>query len=151
MKKGLRAAVLSGLLAVTGLPAAHCLAARPCGDFLALSGNKAQGLDFMACHEVERPPVKALEAKYRVEGSAAERVENFLHRETGMPLLTFVCCGWESGAEQGEIHLAGSADDPGGTDCAVSMHSAEALETCRELWEYIPWFYITVTCYTEEP
>ena len=56
-------------------------------------GEKPKELEFIACKEGEGQLI--VEARYRVAGKEAGKVEQYLIKKYGVGKLKFYCCGWE--------------------------------------------------------
>ncbi len=115
--------------------------AKKCGDILTQFGTKPEQLEFMNCDVVDLPQI-ALSARYRVPGSQASIVEDFLKKKYGMNALHFACCGWEP-----EWKL--EAQGPGhftipGRYFSITLSSDETGITDRARWSEIPYFYVVV-------
>ncbi len=73
-----------------------------CGDLFMKYGEKPKELEFTMCKEGEGQLI--LEAKYRVSGKEAEKVEQYLIKKYGLGKLKFICCGWEpENGKRGQI------------------------------------------------
>ncbi|GHV52896.1 DUF4952 domain-containing protein [Deltaproteobacteria bacterium] len=125
-------------------PGAPKAGAADCGDFLAAVGHKPEGLEFLGCEKGANAQLAVLRARYRVRGTDAARVEEYLAFYSGMPRLRFACCGWEND-RSGHGRL-GKAEE-----YAENMHSEETLYSHREEWILVPWFYVIAEFFLEDP
>jgi hypothetical protein len=112
-----------------------------CGDFLSSAGHKPDTLEFIGCEEGVGFGLALLRARYQVRGSDAASVEEYLVRLAGIQPLRFHCCGWEAGGGPGGFDIRGNV-------YTVWMTSGETLE---KEWGLIPWFYVDVELYLEDP
>lgn len=155
---------LCGLLALTGHAAAGTQAAdealaeweaygrgdglaRPdtlCQDFLQSLGRKPANVEYLGCEQDDASYLRPMTAHYRVSGASAEAVEAYLHQAFGMPTLTYVCCGWSSGAPY--VWRAGA--DAVGYDIGMGV---ETVRYPREQWAQIPAFEIRVGVVRSSP
>lgn len=125
-----------------------------CGDFLAQTGKKPPGLEFISCGTTQEFNLKVLSAEYRVPGGQAEAVEEFFMKEAGMGPLVFLCCGWEiKGYQPGYIEHNQKWTDPDiEKRYVIRMGSGETFHYPRELWaEKMDWFYVEAILYLESP
>ncbi|MDR0439475.1 MAG: DUF4952 domain-containing protein, partial [Candidatus Accumulibacter sp.] len=83
---------------------------------------------------------------YRVRGTDAAMAEEYFVFHSGMPRLRFACCGWENAHGGYGILTKEDAEE-----YVVSMCSEESLYSSRSEWFLIPWFYVTVEFFLEEP
>jgi len=68
-------------------------------------GEKPKELEFTVCKEGEGQLI--LEAKYRISGKDAEKVEQYLIEKYDLGKLKFICYGWETeNGKSGEIKNA---------------------------------------------
>lgn len=119
-----------------------------CADFLAKVGKKPPSLEFLECRKVVAYGLAALESNYRVKGADAVASEAYLVKISHIPRLRFICCGWDSfpigsspKSRYGDLKMDGR-------EYEISMSSEETLE---KRWKEIPFFYVRVTVYLEEP
>lgn len=117
---------------------------RQCGDFLAEFSKKPKHIIFLDCQETNDAQIKVLKASYKVSGKDAAETEAYLQRYFQMPKLSFVCCGWETGRDQGKYK------NDQGFDYQIYMFSEETLINDRNDWGKIPFFYISVILPLEE-
>lgn len=124
-----------------------------CEDFLAKLGDKPEELEFSGCKKYQKFSREALESRYTVTGKDAASVERFLQQKFQMPELRFLCCGWEQvrRIENTNSPGYGSFRDSRGYKYQVTMFSQETLITERSDWHNIPFFYVDVTLYLEQP
>jgi len=125
-----------------------------CPEVLAEFDRFPKSLELIECKPVKSAQLRALEARYRVEGDRATAVEKFLHREYDLPSLRFICCGWSSmtRTENGQFPRGHAIyKDADANYYEIRMMSAETLIVDRQKWLEIPWFYVTVTALLEEP
>ncbi|HBE58733.1 MAG TPA: DUF4952 domain-containing protein [Cyanobacteria bacterium UBA11149] len=124
-----------------------------CEDFLAKLGNKPEELEFAGCKKYKKFSLEALEARYKVTGKDAPKVERFLQQKFQMSELRFLCCGWEPvrRIENTNSPGYGSFRDSRGYEYEVSMFSQETLIDERQDWQNIPFLYVDVTLYLEQP
>lgn len=150
------------LLCIFLLSAAQTAFAREspvCGDFLALAGKNPASLEFLECKPAHEAQLRVLVAKYRVRGRDAAEMERHFRRTTGMGPLSFNCCFWEpvprKGVRYGQLaHTRakeGTSEWLGLTHYEIAMISEETLHSSRDEWLLIPWFYVTVTRFLDEP
>ena len=122
---------------------------RACGDFAAAWDEKPEKMHFVGCEKIAPAPGEGLRATYRVDGSDAAGVEEFLQREFGLPSLIFLCCYWTtSGLRQqpAQYYIRETK-----THVSISMHSEEAVRlrpgelaiAGREDWHQLQ-FYVYV-------
>ncbi|HLP91081.1 MAG TPA: DUF4952 domain-containing protein [Nostocaceae cyanobacterium] len=124
-----------------------------CKDFLLEFGDKPQELEFLECKNSKNVGLDALEARYRVSGKDAAKVESLLQQKFQMSKLKFLCCGWESifvTKNGSNTPGKGYYTDNYGYRYTIDMHSEETLVNERENWQNIPYFYITVTAFLED-
>lgn len=109
-----------------------------CRDYLAQWQLKPEHLEFQRCQparQVDHP--SKLTAIYRVTGSQAAGVEDFLHEEFGMTRIRHICCHWHG-------HPWGNYQDAAGQSYSVLMYSEETLLQERSDWPQIPTFTVVV-------
>lgn len=94
-----------------------------CDDFLASFDKKPLGLEFVGCSAGFYEDAHSVIANYRVAGSHAFSVQEFLHRTSGMPRLIKDCCVWDS-VDQSSGKAAGVIYD-GAERYYVRMKSSE--------------------------
>jgi hypothetical protein len=114
-----------------------------CGDLLAELHKKPKNLEFMSCSRHMELQGKPWKAVYRVTGTHAAEIEQFLIREFRIKKITHACCDWASTqnsyvAKDGRVFI-------------VEMGSGETLVHTREQWRKIPYFDVEVELETEEP
>jgi hypothetical protein len=80
---------------------------------------------------------------YRVPGARAADVERYLAKELTLKTLRRTCCLWES--------VENSFRDTAGRLFLITMSSEETAIDTREDWGKIPYFYVTVNRYREDP
>jgi len=121
--------------------------ARPdtdCQDFLQAIGGRPDTLEYLGCDQDDASYLQPMTAHYRVSGASAADVETYLQQTFGMPALTYLCCGWSSGAPY--VWRAGE----GSVAYEIGM-GVESLHHPREQWAKIPSFAITVGVTRKSP
>jgi Domian of unknown function (DUF4952) len=115
--------------------------------------GKPTQLTFLSCQAIQGAQIRSLEARYQVTGKDAALVEAFLQQKFQMSPLRFVCCGWEPGKREQDSRLPrlGQYRDQQGYNYQITMHSGETLVTQRQDWAKIPFFYVKVTKFLEDP
>jgi len=133
---------LGALLAVSQLPAlaAENLYKPACGDHLQRLGGKPAQLGYLGCSQLLDAQDQPFEARYRVSGAEAARVQDYLAARFGMPPLRFICCGWSAPS-----HFY---RDGAGYGYLIEFHSEETLE---KHWPSIGRFQLSVRLYSEDP
>ena len=125
-----------------------------CLELLAEFDRFPKSLELIECKPAKSSQLRTLEIQYKVKGDRATAVEKFLQREYDLSSLRFVCCGWSG--------VTRTADDRSPSDrliykdanfhyYKIQMMSAETIVVDRHKWSEIPWFYVTVIAYLEEP
>lgn len=133
------------LLPLLLLVTAGCVKAQPaCQDFLAALGDKPAFIQFLGCEQETDSQGRPFTASYRVNGSEAGAAEKYLQSTFGMNRLERHCCVWESGP-------GFYRDEKTGIGYALSMASEETTVSDRASWDELPFFYITVSAYAEDP
>ena len=114
-----------------------------CEDLLAALGKKPDTLEFVGCKE--RPDLQDApsQASYRVPGAKAADVESYLAKELTVKALHRTCCIWES--------TENSYRDTVGRPLVITISTEETTIDTREAWGKIPYFYVTVNRYREDP
>jgi Domian of unknown function (DUF4952) len=114
-----------------------------CEDVLAALGKKPDTLEFVGCKE--RPDLQGApsQARYRVAGVKAADVEAALAKTVALKALHRTCCIWES--------TENSSRDTAGRPLVIEMATEETTIDTREEWGKIPYFYVTVNRYREDP
>lgn len=121
--------------------------ARPdtvCQDFLQAMGRKPAELEYVGCTQDDASYLQPMEARYRVSGASAARIEAYLQQTFGMPPLTYVCCGWSNGAPYFW------REQPGSVNYQIGM-GVESLHHPRGQWSAIPYFTVTVAVSRKSP
>ncbi len=121
--------------------------ARPdtvCQDFLQAMGKKPAELEYVGCTQDDASYLQPMEARYRVSGASAARIEAYLQQTFGMPSLTYVCCGWSNGAPYFW------RQQPGSVNYQIGM-GVESLHHPRGQWSAIPYFAVTVAVNRKSP
>lgn len=121
--------------------------ARPdtvCQDFLQAMGRKPDGLEYLGCTQDDASYIKPMEARYRVAGARAAKVEAYLHETFGLPALRYVCCGWSNGAPYYW------REAPDAVRYQIGM-GVESLPHERNEWHRIDAFNITVEVLRQSP
>ncbi|MFY9226130.1 MAG: DUF4952 domain-containing protein [Blastocatellia bacterium] len=116
-----------------------------CDDFLAKIGKKPKDLLFIECERTNQSQIDVFKASYKVLGTNAAQVENYLQNTFQMPKLHFVCCGWETSPDKGIYK------NSEGFDYQIEMWSEETIIGDRNEWEKIHFFYVSVTLPLEKP
>ena len=110
-----------------------------CGDFLRRFGTAPvpDSIEFIDCSQ--EPGGQALKsANYKVKGTGAGQVEEFLQREYSIGRLQFICCGWgPDGGAHGSFFSNGH-------QFTVIMHSWDTVVNDRAAWGEIDFFYVEV-------
>jgi len=114
-----------------------------CGDFLAALHQKQKDLVFQGCKQRTDLQGGPWEASYRVAGSRAAEVESHLAREFNIKRLQRTCCLWESAQN--------SYRDKQGRLFVISMSTEETTIDSRNQWAKIPYFYVKMDRYREDP
>jgi ribosomal protein L24E len=125
-----------GVLAAQDKPSANC-------DLLAKLQKKPKSLEFVSCSRHMELQGKPWMAIYRVDGTHAAEVEQFLVREFGMKKVTHTCCEWAS-TQNSYVHKDGRV-------FIFEMGSGETLINRKDQWSKIPYFNVEVELETEEP
>ncbi|MCS4233497.1 DUF4952 domain-containing protein [Stenotrophomonas sp. BIGb0135] len=121
--------------------------ARPdtqCQDFLLALGRKPATIEYLGCEQDDASYLQPMTARYRVSGASAVAVEAYLHQTFGMPMLTYACCGWSSGAP----YAWRAGPDAVGYDIGMGV---ETVRYPREQWARIPGFEIRVGVVRRSP
>lgn len=116
----------------------------PCQDFLQTLGKKPDYVEYLGCEQDDDSYIQPMEARYRVSGDAAAKMEAYLGQAFGMPPLEYVCCGW---GNRGPFFWH---DGPGGVNYEVSM-GVETLRIPREQWGEIPSFNVRIGVIRKSP
>ncbi len=106
-----------------------------CIDILAQIKTLPKELELIECDfsKTQRP----ISVKYKVSGSEARIVEQFLQKEFHMAKLVFLCCGWEpQGGNTGYFEIA----EYEGLN--ITMYSEETLIKDHKEWNKITSFYV---------
>jgi hypothetical protein len=114
-----------------------------CDDLLAALKKKPDTLEYRGCKERSDLQGKPWQASYRVPGARAADVERYLAKELTLKTLRRTCCLWES--------VENSFRDTAGRLFLITMSSEETAIDTREDWGKIPYFYVTVNRYREDP
>jgi len=115
----------------------------PCDDILAGLHKKPKDLEFVGCKQRADLQGQPREASYRVAGSRAAAVESYLAKELKIKKLRRTCCVWES--------TENSYRDRKARLYTITMSTEENVIGSRSQWPKIPYFYVTVDQYQEEP
>jgi hypothetical protein len=121
--------------------------ARPdtvCQDFLQAMGRKPAELEYVGCTQDDDSYIQPMEARYRVSGASAAKIEAYLQQTFGMPPLKYVCCGWSNGAPYVW------REQPGSVKYQIGM-GVESLHHPRTQWSAIPYFMVTVAVNRKGP
>lgn len=142
------AAVRSAIVKVpASLALAFCIFAvhggTVCDDLLATLGKKPKNLEFLDCKQKTELQGEPWEATYRVPGSHAAQVENYLIKELHIKKLQRTCCSWESSEN--------SYRDNNNRLFVISIAAEETTVDKKEQWDKVPYFYIKATLYREDP
>jgi hypothetical protein len=141
--------VVRGVIAGTVLALVIAIAAcanradGSCGDVLAELEKKPDTLEFVSCKERSDLQGAPQQASYRVAGVKAADVEGFLTKELALKALQRTCCLWES--------TENAFRDKAGRPLVITMATEETTIDKREDWGKIPYFYVTVSRYREDP
>jgi hypothetical protein len=125
-----------------------------CGDLMSTLVEKPSMMEFLECKAPRKTQVKTLIATYRVTGKDARSAEQFLQQKFKMSKLKFLCCGWDtvsSSGPQGNQPGNGRYTDRQGFYHDIEMYSDETLLNNHQDWSKIPFFYIVVTKFLEDP
>ncbi len=116
-----------------------------CGDLLAELHQKPSQLEFMSCSQHKDLQGKPFKATYRVPGTQAVAVENFLVQHVHLPRLKKSCCQWDGppgyynrGNDQFLISM-------------VAEDNPNHATLTRAEWRKIPYFYVEISLDTEAP
>lgn len=115
-----------------------------CQDFLQAIGRKPDTVEYLGCEQDDASYLQPMTAHYRVSGASAADVETYLQQTFGMPALSYLCCGWSSGAPY--FWRAGE----GSVAYEIGM-GVESLHHPREQWTKIPSFDIRVGVTRKSP
>ena len=142
----MKLSVLFSLVLVLTSP--YTYAEPDCGDYLAAFNKKPDNLEFIGCEDFARGGQQHSEAKYRVSGTHAAAVEDYLVKVFNMRKLRFYCCGWEpeGGRTGGYSRMINKVD----YIYAISMYSADTYAPGLEKkknWQKIHFFHVRVTLY----
>ncbi|MBK5512542.1 DUF4952 domain-containing protein [Pseudomonas sp. TH15] len=136
---------ISRLLLTGACLFAGCAMAEPrCTDFLAKLSDKTQFVEFVACTQDIDAQGKPFIARYRVKGTDALEAERYLNRRFGLPMLRYICCGWDS-------TFYSYRDKKTQHWYLLGMGSEETSVNTRETWPQIKYFYLQVSLATEDP
>jgi hypothetical protein len=125
-----------------------------CDDLMSTLVEKPSTMEFLECKAPRKTQVKTLIATYRVTGKDARSAEQFLQQNFKMSKLKFLCCGWDtvsSSGPQGVQPGHGRYIDRQGFYHDVAMYSEETLLNNHQDWSKIPFFYIVVKKFLEDP
>ena len=122
-----------------------------CADFLLEINRKPRNLEFVACQQTVKGGLPALEATYRVTGADAAGVEAYLVKTARMPMLRFLCCGWESVPRNPKTERRTGTYRHHGNQHEILMGSGEVTINQRARWAEISTFYVTATRYLDLP
>lgn len=114
-----------------------------CTDFLKALHKKPTNLKYLGCKQQNEMQGQPLEASYRVTGSHAAEVEQYLVKELKLKKLRRVCCIWES--------TENSYQDEKDELFVISMSTDETLIAKKSDWSRIPFFYVKVDRFREDP
>lgn len=136
---------ISRLLLTGACLFAGCAMAEPRRtDFLAKLSDKPQFVEFVACTQDIDAQGKPFIARYRVKGTDALEAERYLNRRFGLPVLRYICCGWDS-------TFYSYRDKKTQHWYLLGMGSEETSVNTRETWPQIKYFYLQVSLATEDP
>jgi uncharacterized protein DUF4952 len=134
-----------GLALIAALVVAACAnrADGSCSDLLAAIDKKPAALEFVECKE--RPDLQGApqQASYRVSGAHAADVERDLAKDLAVKTLHRTCCVWES--------VENSFRDKNGRLFVIAMATEDTKIDQREEWGKIPYFFVTVNLYRDDP
>lgn len=139
-------------------PIVNYMFAEPlCGDYLQMIDAKPAHVEFLKCRQGKDAQLNVLFAMYRVAGIYAQRVESYFVRVSGMRPLSRVAAIWESVPKDGRRfgylahHLWPQISQDAANEFMVEMGTGETLQSRRDQWKNIDWFYIRVTYFLESP
>jgi hypothetical protein len=137
--------VLTGAVLASVIAIAACAnrADGSCAELLAALEKKPENLEFLECKERSDLQGAPSQARYRVAGAKAADVESYLAKELTLKTLRRTCCLWES--------VENSFRDKSGKLYVLTMSSEETTIDTREEWAKIPYFFVTVNLYREDP
>jgi hypothetical protein len=110
---------------------------------LAALHKKPKDLEFQGCKQRTDLQGEPWEASYRAAGAHAAGVESHLDKEFNTKKLQRTCCLWESAQN--------SYRDKRGQLFVISMSTEETTVDSRSWWAKIPYFYVKVYRYREDP
>lgn len=116
----------------------------PCQDFLKILGKKPGYVEYLGCEQDDDSYIQPMEARYRVSGDVAAKMEAYLGQAFGMPPLEYVCCGW---GNHGPFFWR---DGPDSVNYEISM-GVETLRIPRDQWREIPGFTVRVGVIRKSP
>ena len=121
-----------------------------CADLSKEFRNLPKELKFQGCEPSKESQLRVLRSTYQVSGKNALAIENFLVDKFDMSPLNFVCCGWESTTNaDGRRH--GTYTDHRGYYYELRMYSGEILIPEQLEREDVPYFYVEIIGFLEEP
>lgn len=136
---------ISKLLLAVACMFAGCAMAEPrCADFLATLSNKPPFVEFLQCSQDLDAQGKPFIARYRVRGTDALAAERYLNHRFGLPMLRYICCGWDS-------TFYSYRDKKTRHWYLLGMGSEETPINTRKAWPQIEYFYLQVSLATEDP
>jgi hypothetical protein len=114
-----------------------------CDDSLEALHQKPGNLEFLGCKQRTDLQGEPWQASYRVAGARAAEVESHLAKAFKIKKLHRTCCVWES--------VNNSYRDKQDRLYAISMSTEETTIGNRKQWKEIPYFYVTVNRYRDDP
>lgn len=143
--------ILVGMSAIASLLIFGCVESElTCADLRTEFPDLPQELKFQGCEPSQESQLRALRSTYQINGKDSLTVENFLIANYGMAPLRFVCCGWESISDaQGRRY--GTYKDQRGYYYDLRMYSGEVLIPEQLQREDVPYFYVDIVVFLEEP
>ena len=137
------AAVGLALIATFVVAACANRADGSCEDLLAAIDKKPANLEFVECKERSDLQGAPQQASYRVIGAKAAGVERDLAKELAVKTLHRTCCVWES--------VENSFRVKDGRLFVIAMATEETKIDTRAEWSKIPYFFVTVNRYRDDP
>ena len=121
-----------------------------CVDLIEEFSNLLPELEFQGCEPSNESQLRVLRAKYQIKGKDSIKIENYLIENYNMAPLKFVCCGWES-ITNSEGRRYGTYSDRRGYNYEIKMYSGEVQIPEQLKRENVPYFYVEVVGFLEEP
>ncbi len=121
-----------------------------CVDLIKEFSNLPPEFEFQGCKPSNESQLRVLRAKYQIKGKDSVKIENYLIENYNMTPLKFVCCGWES-ITNSEGRRYGTYSDRRGNNYQITMYSGEVQIPEQLKQENVPYFYVEVVGFLEEP